>query len=1234
MSRCPTNDQLEEFLEESGSDANRSAVARHVEGCGRCQARLEEFTSQISLSKTSVIVPDLDAGEQTPISHNSQTAFLARLKKNPPSLGGKDDKTTPTPDIQPGTLSPCPAPFPVIANYEILGELGRGGMGVIYKARQVGLDRLVALKMILAGPYAERRDLVRFRQEAEAVARLQHPNIIQIYDIGESNGCPFLALEFVEGHTLADLLRGAPQPHRLTARLVEILARAMHYAHQRNILHRDLKPANVLMANSDQPSTANDHSLEPSDLLGENCLLNANPKITDFGLAKRLDETENSTQTGVVVGTPSYMAPEQAASTGAPVGPAADVYALGAILYELLTGRPPFRGPTSLETVIQVLHEDPVRPSYLRPGLPGDLETICLKCLAKEPAKRYASAEDLADDMHRFRKGQPIKARPIGPLHRAWKWARHRPMSASLIVGIVLVTVLGFAAVTWEWRAARLARDNMEIQREEAVKARQQAGLSLYYIGIGLSQLQWRNNDIFSARKSLADCQTLPDQEDHRGWEWHYLQGLFHNELFTLSHAHNGLGGSVAYDPKGRRIISLVSAPPVDESPELAEIRSWDARTGELLNVQAVPAATHRLAIHPSGNRFALAGTDGVVMIWDAIDNKEILRRPMHDQNVAAIAFSPDGRFVVSAGEDRIVKMWDSGTGEVLQEFHGHEQAIQSVAIHPTKPLIASGSWDTTAKIWDTTTGKEIKTLRGHPKVVYCVAFSPDGQTLVSAGGNGNLKLWSLDSYQVVQSLTGETGAVLDVAFSPDGRYLAKAGRDGTVRIWHLTTGVERMAFRGHSTPVESVHFSPDCQRVVSNSPGDGAVKVWDLTRHAEFATFARTDADVEAVSFGDEGRHLISITNQGKLQAWDASTGMLLDERQLALNKEVLSPAVPVSFSPEGKSLAGRSEHDPKVIQVWDTATGAETASYRGHTLPIYCVRFTSDARHLLSCACSPDRPAGKAPANPVQATRHEVKVWDVNTGICLVTMSGIGRIFNLAACPNSTLLAWGGQEGAIFLADWRAERHKGPDGARLLQGHRGDVSGLAFSPDGKLLATAGMEDRTVKIWHVDDLSHTGSKAWRTLGAPNLIGDLAFSSDGLRLAAISRDMVKMWDTGSGHEALTLRGASQRYWDPLCNPRLAFSPDGTQLAGSNWDKSISIWEAPPLDNEEQFVRFQEKRRRFADERSNFWHLQEAELCLDYKNVPAARYHLQRLQKDLLTGPLQSRLDRVEARIKE
>src|SRR5262245_24971836 len=284
-----------------------------------------------------------------------------------------------------------PGSRPFVPGYEIVSELGRGGMGVVYKARQVGLNRLVALKMILSGAHASKNELARFRAEAEAIAQLQHPNIVQVYEVGTCDGLPFFSLEFVEGGSLADKLVGEPMPPRLAAQLLELLARAMEAAHQHGVVHRDLKPANVLLGRKPTPEE-----------IGAGALPLGAPKITDFGLAKNLKEQGSHTQSGSIMGTPNYMAPEQAKGLTREIGPLADVYALGAILYELLTGRPPFRGDSPWDTISQVINDDPLPPSTLRHGLPIDLETICLKCLRKEPAKRYSSAAALADDLRLF----------------------------------------------------------------------------------------------------------------------------------------------------------------------------------------------------------------------------------------------------------------------------------------------------------------------------------------------------------------------------------------------------------------------------------------------------------------------------------------------------------------------------------------------------------------------------------------------------------------------------------------------------------------------------------------------------------------------------------------------------------------------------------------------------------------------------------------------------------------
>jgi formylglycine-generating enzyme required for sulfatase activity len=382
------------------------------------------------------------AASSTPLTADARLAPPAEAPTLPPSPAAPDETAT---------LAPASAPEPVervaVSGYEILGELGRGGMGVVYKARHVGLNRLVALKMVLAGGHAGPDELARFRGEAEAVARLKHPNVVQVYDVGESGGLPYFSLEYVEGGSLDRKLAGTPLPPNEAAALVETLARALAAAHAAGLVHRDLKPANIL--------------LTPD----------GTPKVTDFGLAKKLDSA-GPTATGAVMGTPSYMAPEQAGGKSKEIGPATDVYALGAILYECLTGRPPFKAATPLDTILQVVSDEPVPPRQLNARVPVDLETVCLKCLQKEPGRRYAGAEALADDLRRFGEGRPVVARPVGRIERAAKWVKRNPLVTALLALTALLTVFGVTGITWKYLDAEQQKEEAQREADKAKKAR------------------------------------------------------------------------------------------------------------------------------------------------------------------------------------------------------------------------------------------------------------------------------------------------------------------------------------------------------------------------------------------------------------------------------------------------------------------------------------------------------------------------------------------------------------------------------------------------------------------------------------------------------------------------------------------------------------------------------------------------------------------------------------------
>jgi eukaryotic-like serine/threonine-protein kinase len=448
---CPSEEKLTDLLADALSTAERDALARHAEGCAFCQEQLAHLTG----------TPDTEMwrrAEHPPRGSQAEEGMLQRLKRMSLGLAPTDPTQAAGPAGHlPVTVIRRPAAVgcerPAVPGYEILGELGRGGMGVVYQARQLGLYRTVALKMVLTGIQADPKNLARFRAEAAAIARLQHPNIVQIYDVGEAAGRPYIVLEFVAGGSLAQHLQGTPQPVRPAAQVVEILARAVHAAHANGVIHRDLKPANILLQIAEASSQSAICDLQ-----------SAIPKITDFGLAKcaggdgETPDLRDPTVTGELLGTPNYMAPEQAMAPRQPVGPAADIYALGAILYELLTGRPPFTGGTPLATVLQVLHNEPVSVTSLQPNVPRDLETICLKCLRKESRKRYGSALELAEDVQRFLRDEPIQARPVRPVEKLGRWVRRHPVPAGLLAAGLLAPVVALIALSL--LSTRLVRSN------------------------------------------------------------------------------------------------------------------------------------------------------------------------------------------------------------------------------------------------------------------------------------------------------------------------------------------------------------------------------------------------------------------------------------------------------------------------------------------------------------------------------------------------------------------------------------------------------------------------------------------------------------------------------------------------------------------------------------------------------------------------------------------------------
>jgi WD40 repeat protein/serine/threonine protein kinase len=1063
---------------------------------------------------------------------------------------------------RPGRLPDADEAAPVsVPGYEILGEVARGGMGVVYKARHVQLNRLVALKMVLAGGHAGAVDLARSRTEAEAVARLQHPNIVQIFEVGEHAGLPYLALEFCPGGSLADKLNGTPLPPTEAARLVEILARAMEVAHRNAIIHRDLKPANVLLAVSDQHSAVSPHrDASGAELKADRWLLTATPKITDFGLAKKLDSGSGQTASGAILGTPSYMAPEQAGGHSKEVGPQADVYALGAILYELLTGRPPFKAATAMDTLLLVLSEEPVPPRALQPKLPRDLETICLKCLHKEAKRRYASAADLADDLRRFGASEPIQARPVGRWERGVKWARRRPAVAALLAALMLAALGMVVGGAWFTLRLNNALATTEDQRDQAVQARRASDASAEAEKVAkenaqaaqkhaeeekhAADLARRAADASAkaetgAREKAQAAQKHAEEEKQAADLARQEADAARRKAEWLAYA-----GQIALAQREWQDGNVGHARALLDACQ-GNLRSWEHNYLYTLfnhlrqqTLRGHTGSVYSVAFSPDGKRLVSGSEDHTVKVWDAVTGQETLTLRGHSGPVYSVAFSPDGKRLLSGSAryynggraaDGEVKVWDAQTGHETLTLQGHTGAVHSVAFSPDGKRLASASTDQTVKVWEAQTGQLTLSLKGHTGPVYSVAFSPDGKRLVSGSGDRTVRLWDALTGQETLSHKGHTGRDHSVAFSPDGKRIASGSEDQTVRVWDAQTGENTLSLKGHTGGVNSVAFSPDSKRLVSAS-SDATLKVWDAQTGEQALSLKGHSFSVESVAFSPDDKHLLSGSLDKTLKMWDAQTG----QQTLSL-KGHTSEVSSLAVSPDGRRLLSGSSD--KTLKMWDAQTGQLILTLQGHTGPVTSVAFSPDGKRLLSGRGWPTSP--REPG--------EIMVWDAQTGQETLTIKGHnGGFLSVAFSPDGKRLLSGSRDGTVKVWDEQTGQE-----TLTIKGHTSSVLSVAFSPDGKRLASAST-DRTIKVWDVE----TG-KETRTLKVfRGWIHSVAFSPDGKRLLCGSYDKtLTVWDAETGQETLILKGHTGPV---LC---VAFSPDGKRLVSGSQDKTLKVWDA-------------------------------------------------------------------------
>jgi WD40 repeat protein/tRNA A-37 threonylcarbamoyl transferase component Bud32 len=1011
-----------------------------------------------------------------------------------------------------------------LGDYELLEEIARGGMGIVFKARQATLNRLVAVKTILAGELASPVQVQRFRKEAEAAAQLDHPNIVPIYEVGEHNGQPYFSMKLIEGVNLAGTLPNLQHKYGAIAQLVVTIARALHYAHQRGIIHRDLKPGNVLIDGHGQPH------------------------ITDFGLAKTLNGVEAPTRSGTVLGTPGYMAPEQAAGQVRQIGVGADVYSLGAILYELLTGLPPFRGKTPMEVLLRVVNDEPVAPRVLEPKIPRDLETICLKCLEKSPRRRYATAQALAEDLERWRAGEPIVARRTGALERLAKWARRRPAVAGLTLAVFL-SLLGLLVLgVWSHINIRRGLDEVERQRIVAVDAREReaeqraaaesardAALAETYRAL-LSETKalrlahppgWRAE----ALRNLRRLQQLDTPADRAELRSEAIACISEFDLFESTRLYGGNVWSVDFSPDGTRLASasydgkvhlwdmttgrelrVLDDPGVDPTQRhlpkapLPAVRfqpggdwfGYSTWTGGIAfgpwrgNEPALPTVNHKaparyLAFDAAGRRMAVAWGDGRVGIHDASSGetiKEIDTKARYFH--FPVALSPDGKQVALMAPDHTVQLHPVADDKAAAVTLGkHRDGVRALCFSPSGDRLASASADHMVKLWNLNQpGSEPITLVGHSARVNCAAFHPDGSLVVSGGDDRTLRLWDTKTGELLRTIAGSSndqGNTLSVAFSPDGTKLAASD---TLTVYQLTSREGRKQFLGHSYGVAGMAFHPE-KPLLASGAWDRQLIVWDLQTGRMFKK-GRSERNnpIHSIAAAPDGSvlatGLATYTNGSgtdfAIDLWDWQSGQV--RRQLKGPQAIVTS---LAFSSTSKLLAAGTGDGTWFV--WDLLTDAVKHQRKSMTGAVRDVAFLNNGRQLLIAGAT------------------GLELFDVVEGKTIRAVAISGGLSRLACTRDEHHVAIGGEDGTLRILSLPSleEKAKWSAGDRV-------IDSLAYSPNGRILAASG--NRMVSIWASSD-----QQCLFRLPQSSPVHHLAFDLAGVRLAICgASEIVTVWD--------------------------------------------------------------------------------------------------------------------------